>query len=49
MYKRGVVFSLALFVGQFGIFLPAQADTLGLLSLADEQPDVTEPGTKGNE
>ncbi|WP_168203180.1 hypothetical protein [Marinobacter fonticola] len=33
-------FSIAFVISQFALFLPAQADTLGILSLDDEQPQT---------
>lgn len=40
MTLRKAALPIVFVVSQFGLFLPAQADTLGILSLEDEKPQV---------
>ena len=48
MTLRKAVLPIVFVVSQFGLFLPAQADTLGILSLEDEQPQVDDSETSEN-
>ncbi|BES73155.1 hypothetical protein RE428_41730 [Marinobacter nanhaiticus D15-8W] len=48
MTLRKAVLPIFFVVSQFGLFLPAQADTLGILSLEDEAAQVDDSEASNN-